>query len=100
MITAAWLLLIGIGLGNTAVTATGAAVTLLASLPELGRLSWHEIAALVHDAGFATAKDREMTVAACELVLAALVAEQRISRSDESGWAKARPLRKTYGEES
>ena len=57
MITAAWLLLIGIGLGNTAVTATGAAVTLLASLPELGRLSRHEIAALVHDAGFATAKD-------------------------------------------
>ena len=58
------------------------------------------LTALVHDAGFATAKDREMTVAACELVLEALVAEQRISRSDESGWAKARPRRKTYGEES
>ena len=33
------------------------AVRLLASLSEPGRLSRHEIAALVHDAGFATAKD-------------------------------------------
>ena len=49
--------------------------------------------AVVHDSGLADAKDHELTVAACELVLEALVAEQRISRSDEYGWAKTRPRR-------
>jgi len=33
-------------------------------------------------------------VSACELVLEALVAEQRISRSDEYGWTKVRGKRR------
>ena len=55
---------------------------------------------VVHDSRLATAKDHELTVAACELVLEALVAEQRISRSEEYGWAKVRPRRKAYGDET
>ena len=41
---------------------------------------------------------RELTVAACELVLEALVSEQRISRSEEYGWQRVKPKRKNYGE--
>jgi magnesium chelatase subunit I len=54
---------------------------------------------LVYEAKLATPKDHDLAVAACELVLEALAAEQRISRSEEYGWQKARPRRKTYGEE-
>jgi magnesium chelatase subunit I len=53
---------------------------------------------LVHEAKLAPTKDRDLLVAACELVLEALVSEQRISRSEEYGWQKARPKRKNYGE--
>jgi magnesium chelatase subunit I len=48
---------------------------------------------VVTESGLAEAKDHATMVAACELVLEALVAEQRISRSDEYGWTKARPRR-------
>ena len=48
---------------------------------------------VVTNAELAAAKDHEMMVAACELVLEALVGEQRISRSDEYGWSKARTRR-------
>jgi hypothetical protein len=54
---------------------------------------------VVHDARLAPGHDHEVTVAACELVLEALVAEQRISRSEEHGWQKARPRKRSYGEE-
>ncbi len=49
---------------------------------------------VVHEAKLAASSDHEMTVAACELTLEALVAEQRISRSDEYGWQKARPRKR------
>jgi magnesium chelatase subunit I len=55
---------------------------------------------VVADAKLAQPRDHPLTVAACELVLEALVGEQRISRSDEYGWAKAKPRRKAYGEET
>ena len=55
---------------------------------------------VVHESKLARPKDHDVAVAACELVLEALVAEQRISRSDEYGWAKARSRRKTYGDDS
>jgi magnesium chelatase subunit I len=54
---------------------------------------------VVHDARLAPGHDHEVTVAACELVLEALVAEQRISRSEEHGWQKARPRKRSYGED-
>ncbi len=55
---------------------------------------------LVRDSGLAERGDHPTAVAACELVLEALAAKQRISRSDESGWQRARaPRRKPgYGE--
>jgi magnesium chelatase subunit I len=56
--------------------------------------------AVVNEARLAPANDHEITVAACELVLEALVAEQRISRSEEYGWQKARPKRRGYTEEA
>ena len=56
--------------------------------------------AVVNESKLAPPKDHELTVAACELVLEALVAEQRISRSEEYGWAKVRPRRKSYGEDA
>ena len=37
--------------------------------------------------------DPGTTVAACELVLEALAAQKRISRSDEIGWSALRPTR-------
>ena len=55
---------------------------------------------LVYAAKLATAKDHDLAVAACELVLEALAAEQRISRNEEYGWQKARARRKGYGEEA
>jgi magnesium chelatase subunit I len=55
---------------------------------------------VVYEAKLASAKDHDLAVAACELVLEALAAEQRISRNEEFGWQKARPRRKTYGEEA
>jgi magnesium chelatase subunit I len=53
---------------------------------------------VVYQAGLATPADRDLTVAACELVLEALVSEQRISRSEEYGWQRAKTKRKSYGE--
>jgi magnesium chelatase subunit I len=48
---------------------------------------------LVHDVGLARVADAPMEVAASELVLEALAAQKRISRSEETGWTKARKLR-------
>ena len=45
---------------------------------------------VVRDAKLAPASDHPLTVAACELVLEALVGEQRITRSDEYGWSKVK----------
>ncbi|HEY3934606.1 MAG TPA: magnesium chelatase, partial [Gemmatimonadales bacterium] len=57
--------------------------------------------ALVKESHLATSDDREMTVAASELVLEALVSDERISRNDEYGWQRAKPKRrKGYGDES
>lgn len=51
---------------------------------------------LVHVWELASAGDPDETVVACELVLEALVAKQRISRSDDYGWQRARTRRKSY----
>ncbi len=48
---------------------------------------------LVHQLGLAPAGDEGVEVAACELVLEALAAQKRISRSEEVGWTKARKVR-------
>ncbi len=48
----------------------------------------------VTDRGMADAGDVELVVAACEVVLEALVAEQRISRSEEHGWQRVRGTRR------
>ena len=48
---------------------------------------------LVHETGLAPVADAPMEVAASELVLEALAAQRRISRSEEIGWTKARKLR-------
>jgi magnesium chelatase subunit I len=48
---------------------------------------------LVHDVGLATVGDVPMEVAASELVLEALAAQKRISRSEESGWGAVRGKR-------
>ena len=45
---------------------------------------------LVHDVGLARAGDHPMEVAAGELVLEALAAQKRISRSEDAGWARKR----------
>ncbi|MEP6590609.1 MAG: magnesium chelatase [Gemmatimonadota bacterium] len=49
---------------------------------------------LVHVWELAPPEDHELTVVACELVLEALAARQRISRNDESGWQRQRPSRR------
>jgi magnesium chelatase subunit I len=49
-----------------------------------------ELLPLVHDLGFAAAKDPPAEVAACELVLGALAAQKRISRNEEYGWTAVR----------
>jgi len=46
---------------------------------------------LVNQVGLAGKKDPGTLVAACELVLEGLVAEKRISRSEELGYVRARP---------
>lgn len=46
---------------------------------------------LVERAGLASRKDPALSVAACELVLEGLVAQKRISRSDELGYVRSRP---------
>jgi magnesium chelatase subunit I len=48
---------------------------------------------LVHDVGLAPVSDSPMEVAASELVLEALAAQKRISRSEESGWTAQRGKR-------
>jgi len=48
---------------------------------------------LVHDLGLATAKDSGGETAGCELVLEALAAQKRISRSEDYGWGAARGRR-------
>ena len=45
---------------------------------------------LVDHAGLAAKKDPATMVAACELILEGLVAEKRISRSEELGYTRAR----------
>ncbi len=47
--------------------------------------------------GLAPRKDPATMVAACELVLEGLVAHRRISRTDELGYARARPERPQFG---
>ncbi len=49
---------------------------------------------LVHVWELAAVADHDGTVAACELVLEALAARQRITRSDEYGWQRARATRR------
>ena len=49
---------------------------------------------LVHVWELAPPDDRDITVAACELVLEALAARQRITRNDESGWQRVRASRR------
>ncbi len=46
---------------------------------------------LVERVGLASEKDPAMLVSACELVLEGLVAQKRISRSDELGYVRSRP---------
>ena len=46
---------------------------------------------LVEQVGLAGKKDPGTVVAACELILEGLVAEKRISRSEELGYVRARP---------
>jgi len=48
---------------------------------------------LVHDVGLAAVADYPMEVAASELVLEALAAQKRISRSEEAGWSAHRGKR-------
>ena len=52
---------------------------------------------LVDQVGLAGKKDPAHMVAACELVLEGLVAEKRISRTDELGYVRARPEPKGPG---
>ncbi len=48
---------------------------------------------LVHELGLAPARDPGAEVAACELVLEALTAQKRITRTEEYGWSAGRPPR-------
>ena len=48
---------------------------------------------LVHELSLAHPSDEPTSVAACELVLEGLAAQKRISRSEESGYARLRPER-------
>jgi len=50
-----------------------------------------ELLQLVHHVGLAPADDAAMSVAACELVLEALVARKKISRSDGGQYGRATP---------
>src|SRR3970282_609529 len=52
---------------------------------------------LVSEFGLATSKDAPRQVAACELVLEGLAAENRISRSEELGYTRAKPERREPG---
>jgi len=52
-----------------------------------------ELLPLVHDLDLAEVGDQPVEVAACELVLEALAAQKRISRSEEIGWTAARGKR-------
>jgi len=52
---------------------------------------------LVDQVGLAAKKDPLTMVSACELVLEGLVAEKRISRTDELGYVRARPEPKGQG---
>ncbi len=49
------------------------------------------LARLVHDTGLAAENDPALAVAACELVLEALVARKRISRNEAGQYARATP---------
>ena len=51
----------------------------------------------VYDVGLATRGATARAVAACELILEGLAAHKRISRSEELGYARARPERKDPG---
>jgi magnesium chelatase subunit I len=46
---------------------------------------------MVHEVGLAPAGDVPATAAACELVLEALVARRKISRSDAGQYGRAQP---------
>ena len=48
---------------------------------------------LVEDVGLSPKSDHPRAVAACELVLEALAAQKRISRSEDFGWGAARRVR-------
>ncbi|MGH7622959.1 MAG: magnesium chelatase, partial [Gemmatimonadaceae bacterium] len=50
-----------------------------------------DLAQVVHHVGLAPEDDPAMTVAACELVLEALVARKKISRSDGGQYGRATP---------
>ncbi|HXG66721.1 MAG TPA: magnesium chelatase [Blastocatellia bacterium] len=50
--------------------------------------------------GLADRNDAGLTVAACELILEGLHAQKKISRSDERGYAAAKPEPRGYGYES
>src|ERR1051325_7989866 len=49
-----------------------------------------ELLTVVHDLGLAAVKDPPAEVTACELVLEALAAQKRISRTEEYGWTAVR----------
>jgi magnesium chelatase subunit I len=53
--------------------------------------------ALIDQTGLAGRDDPGTLVAACELVLEGLVAQKRISRSDELGYSRARPDKPPFG---
>lgn len=52
---------------------------------------------LVHETELALSKDKAGTVTACELVLEALVARQRISRTEDHGFQRVRASRRRDG---
>ncbi len=56
---------------------------------------------LVEEAGLSKREDHPRAVAACELVLEALAATNRISRSEDQGWGRPKPQRRrgpTHGD--
>ena len=52
---------------------------------------------LVTQIGLAPRDDAGLTVSACELVLEGLVAQKRISRSEELGYSRVRPDKPPFG---
>jgi magnesium chelatase subunit I len=48
---------------------------------------------MIHDVALAASGDPPVEVAACELVLEALAAQKRISRSEEAGWTRVKRTR-------